>query len=439
MIEIKRRMKTMELWKKLAIIAIVMLLIRAGTVIPIPFVNADYLKEVMPSLGGSFLSTLLGGSTSTMSLFALSISPYITASIVIQMMTVVIPKLEEIQKDGEVGQRRYRKIITVTGIIFSLVQAGLMAWGLGSKGLLDPYNAGTVILATVIWTVGASLLIVVGEFMDNFQLGSGISMILFCNIVSQVPTDIAKLYELFIAGNSIAFKALYGAVIVLIFAAAVIICATLLTAYKNISVRSSGKIAGRSPVQDMPIPLVTCSIMPYIFASTLFSIPSILSAFIPAFNEGFLGRVTKSLMSSNWFFVEHPVRNLGMILFVALTFFFTSFYIDFSFNPAEIAANLKKQGAVIPGIRPGQPTAEYLGKIIRKVAMWGNTFIVALILVLIAICNISGVGSMSLSGTSLVIAVSVVNDMYSRIQAEQTANERIKRSYKSGILVKKGV
>lgn len=438
MINLKRKMKTMDLKAKILIIFFVMILIRIGTVVPIPFVSKDYLQTAFAGFGSSFFSTLLGGSTSTMSLFALSISPYITASIVVQMMTVVIPKLEQMQKDGKTGQDRYRKIITATGILFSFVQAFLMAWGLGSRGLLDPYNIWTVIAATAIWTIGASLLIYIGEMLDNFQLGSGISMILFCNIVSQIPTDIAKLYEMFIAPSGIAFKILNAVLILLVFMVSVVATVVLLTASKNIPIRMSGKIAGNSPVQDMPIPLVTCSIMPYIFASTLFSIPSILAMFIPRLNNGIAGKIVASLSSTNWFYINHPVRNLGVVLFIALTVFFTLFYIDFSFNPVEIAENLKKQGAFVPGIRPGAPTAEYLSKVIRRVAMYGNAFVVTLILALTAICNITGIGSLSLSGTSLIIAVSVVNDMYSRIKAEMKANARAKKSVYGGVLVKKG-
>lgn len=428
----------MDLWKKLLIISAVMLIIRIGTVIPIPFVSQEYLKQTLPSFGGSFLSTLLGGSTLTMSLFALSISPYITGSIVIQMMTVVIPKLEEIQKDGTVGQEKYKKIVNATGIAFSFIQALMMAWGLGSRGLLDPYNAGTVILATVIWTAGAIVLILIGEFLDNFQLGSGISMILFCNIVSQIPTDIGKIYEMFIANKSIPVAILNAVIILAVFAAAVVAAVVLLTSYRNIPIRMSGKVSGISPVQDMPIPLVTCSIMPYIFASTLFSLPSMLAMFVDKLNEGIPGKIVASLSSSNWFLINHPVRSIGVILFIALTYFFTLFYIDFSFNPSEIAANLKKQGAFVPGIRPGQPTAEYLSKVIKAVATWGNALVVALILVLVAACNISGIGSTSLSGTSLIIAVSVINDMYTRIQAENKATEKMKQSSYRGILVRKG-
>lgn len=418
MTEVKRKMKTMTVWKRVLWILLVMLLIRIGTVVPIPFVNKEYMKSVLGSLGGSIWSALLGGSMSQMSLFALSISPYITASIVIQMMTVVIPALEEMQRDGKVGQDRYKKVITITGIVFSLFQAVLMAWGLGSRGLIDPYNIYTVILATIIWTLGAVILIAVGEFLDNFQLGSGISMILFCNIVSSVPSDIAKLYEMFIQNNTVAYKVLYGAVIILIFAAAIYLATALMTAVKNVPVKMSGKIAGSCPSQDIPIPLATCGVMPYIFAVSVLAIPSILTTFIPALNDGVLGKITASLLSSNWFLINHPVRSLGAVVFIVLTYFFTLFYINFSFNPKEMAENLRRQGAFIAGVRPGEPTEKRLSNIIHHVALWGNGLMIALVLVITAICNISGVGTLSLSGTSLIIAVSVLNDFCTHVTGE---------------------
>lgn len=394
-----------------------MSLIRIGTVIPIPFVNKTYMQSVTGN-GTTFLSILLGGSMSQMSLFALSISPYITASIVIQLMTVVIPKLEEIQKDGKTGQDKYKKIVSRTGIIFSFVQALLMAIGFGSQGLLSPYNVWTVIGATAIWTVGAIILIIVGEFLDNFQLGSGISMILLCNILSSIPTDGITLYDTFVSGQSIAMKALAAGVIVLIFIIAMIACVVLITATKNIPVKISGKIEGSCPKQDIPIPLITCNVMPYIFASSLLSMPLLLERFFPKLEEGIIGKIIASLNSSNWFLIEHPVRSAGAVIFIALTFFFTLFYIDFAFNPQEMAMNLKRQGAFVAGIRPGKPTEDYLAGIIHHVALWGNALMVLLIMIITAICNISGAGSMSLSGTSLIIAVSVLYDLYVRIIGE---------------------
>ena len=415
---VKRSMRTMSLWKRLTIILIVMLLIRAGTVIPIPFVNRTYMQSVTGD-GSSFLSILLGGSMSRMSLFALSISPYITASIVIQLMTVVIPKLEEMQKDGKVGQDHYKKVVSWTGIVFSFVQALLMAVGFGSQGLLSPYNAWTVIGATAIWTVGAVILIIVGEFLDNFQLGSGISMILLCNILSSVPSDMIVLFKTFVSGHGIAMKIFACSVIVLVFAFAIIACTVLVTGVKNIPVKLSGKIEGYCPKQDIPIPLVTCNVMPYIFASSLLSLPLLLERFFPKLGDGFIGKVIASMNSSNWFLAAHPVRTVGAVVFIALTYFFTLFYINFAFNPQEMALNLKRQGAFVAGRRPGKPTEEYLEKVIRHVAVWGNALMVLLIMVLTAICNLSGVGTLSLSGTSLIIAVSVIYDLYSRIRGEQ--------------------
>lgn len=414
---VKRSMRTMSLWKRLTIILIVMALIRVGTVIPIPFVNKTYMQSVTDN-GTTFLSILLGGSMSQMSLFALSISPYITASIVIQLMTVVIPKLEEIQKDGKTGQDKCKKIVSRTGIIFSFVQAILMAIGFGSQGLLSPYNIWTVIGATAIWTIGAIILIIVGEFLDNFQLGSGISMILLCNILSSVPTDGLTLYDTFMSGHGLAKKALVAGIIAVIFIFAMLACTVLITGTKNIPVKLSGKIEGYCPKQDIPIPLITCNVMPYIFASSLLSMPLLLEKYFPKLEEGIIGKVINSFNSSNWFLIEHPVRSAGAVVFIVLTFFFTLFYIDFAFNPQEMAMNLKRQGAFVAGRRPGKPTEDYLAEIIHHVSLWGNALMVILIMIITAICNISGVGSLSLSGTSLIIAVSVMYDLNVRIIGE---------------------
>ena len=417
---VKRSMKTMALWKRLLIILIVMLLIRVGTVIPIPFVNKTYMQSVT-SGGTTFLSMLLGGSMSQMSLFALSISPYITASIVVQLMTVVIPKLEEIQKDGKTGQDRYKRIVSITGIVFSFTQAILMAIGFGSQGLLDPYTPLTVAGATAIWTVGAIILILIGEFLDNFQLGSGISMILLCNILSSIPTDGVVLWNTFISGQTLVMKGVAAGTIALIFLLAIVICVSLTTAVRTIPVKMSGKIAGYSPKQDIPIPLMTCNVMPYIFASSILSIPAMIVKFFPSLDTGIFAKIVKALTSTNWFLYKHPVRCLGAVVFIVLTYFFTLFYINFAFNAQEMAINLKKQGAFVAGIRPGRPTEEYLEKIIREVAVWGNGLMVALIMIITAICNISGAGTLSLSGTSLIIAVSVLYDLYNRIKSEKKA------------------
>lgn len=369
--------------------------------------------------GTSFLSILLGGSMSRMSLFALSISPYITASIVIQLMTVVIPKLEEMQKDGKTGQDKYKKVVSWTGIAFSFVQAVLMAVGFGSQGLLSPYNIWTVIGATAIWTIGAVILIIVGEFLDNFQLGSGISMILLCNILSSVPSDMITLYKTFASGHGIAVKLLACGIIAVIFIAAMIACTALITATKNIPVKLSGKIEGYCPKQNIPIPLITCNVMPYIFASSLLSIPLLLERFFPKLGDGVIGKIIASLNSSNWFLAAHPLRSVGAIIFIVLTYFFTLFYINFAFNPQEMALNLKRQGAFVAGRRPGKPTEDYLSDIIRHVAVWGNALMILLIMIITAICNLSGAGTLSLSGTSLIIAVSVTYDLYTRVLGEQ--------------------
>lgn len=408
----------MPLSKKLIVIFIIMILIRIGTVIPIPFVNADYMKSVLSGESG-FMTMFTGGSFSRMSLFALSISPYITSSIVIQLLSVIFPKLEEMQKDGQTGHDQYQKIVSGTGIVLSAVQAVAMAAGLGRMGLLSPYNAATVIGAAAIWTAGAAMLIVVGTGFDNFDLGSGISMILLCNIVSGVPQDAAMLYELFLSNGNIAKRIVAGVLIVCIYAAAIACCVRMNTAKKSVHVIQSRHAAGKSQTNELPIPLLTCNVMPYIFASSLFSVPLMLEQFFPYLTNGICGTVFSIFSTSNWFSSIRPWMSVGAVLFVLLTYLFTLFYIDFAFSPKEIADNFKKQGTIVSGIRPGKPTEEYLRKIIRKTAMLGNTLMVALILALTALTNLLEISSLSLGGTSIVIAVSVIYDIQRRMETQK--------------------
>lgn len=416
-IKMKRKMRSMALWQKLLWIAIVMALIRVGTVIPIPWVNQLYM-QLMLGTGANFLQTMMGGSLSSMSLFALSISPYITASIILQLLTVLIPPLARLQKDGESGMKRYRKIEAITGAVLGIAQAAAMAVGFGSQGLLDPYNWKTVLATTAIWSAGAIILIIVGQFLDNFQLGSGISMILFCNIVSSIPTDCVSLYRQYIKGQPRLHQAAYAGIIGLVFLAMVGACVWLAMGVKKVPVRNSSKVAGQSPREEIPIPLLTCNVMPYIFASSIMTLPYYVSRFAAKLQSGWTGKVVTALQSNSWFLPNHPLRCLGAVIFCLLTYFFTIYYLDFAFNAREISDGLKHQGAYIPGIRPGAPTENYLRDVIKRVAVRGNAGMMVLIMAITALCNNLSL-ALSISGTSLIIAVTVLYDLMRRIRAER--------------------
>lgn len=433
---LERTMRTMSLTKKIAWIIFAMVIVRIGTSIPLPFVNSEYVNDLLGE-GTGFMTMMFGDSLVQMSVFALSITPYITASIIIQLMTVAIPRLEEIKKDGALGEKRYKKIITITGIVLAVIESAGMAIGFGKQGLIQPYKWWSVLLCACIWIAGASILIWLGNLIENFGLGSGISMLLLCNIVASLPSDVIKIYEMFMSGQSLWKKGLIAACAAGIFAAIVIICIALVTSVRNIPITSSRKMPGNLAQQYFPIPFVTCSVMPIIFAGSLVSIPQILSRFIPAMQGDTWTKVIRVLSPSYWGNAAHPKYSIGILVYLALTYVFTIFYLEVEYNPTELADNLKKQGITIPGIRPGKPTADYMKTVLTQTAVMGNWCLTGMVIISYLVCNMLGIGSLSLSGTSAIIAVSVINDLYQRINVEKDTGKK-RRKTSSGFFVRTG-
>ena len=426
----KRKMRYLPLRTKLVWIVAIMAIIRIITCIPLPFINRAYLETLKGSIFSSgVFGAMTGASFEKMGLFALSISPYITASIVVQLMTIVIPKLEELAKDGESGREKYRKITVLTGVGLAFVQALMTAIGFGRQGLIQPYNVLTAIAACVLWTAGAAILILIGEWIENFGLGSGISLLLLCNILSSIPGDFKSFTEMYVIGKKPAFAVLAIALFIAVFAAIVVACVFLTSTVKNIHVTYSGKVkgSGYAAKQTIPIPLVTCSVMPIIFSSSLCSLPAIIMSLTGSTNT-VLRHIANALSSSYWFNRTTPWYTLGAVLYVALTYLFTLFYLQISFNAKEISENLRRSGGTIPGIRPGKPTEEILSKTIRKTALWGNTLLTGMVLIMFAVTGLAGLGSLAMSGTSSIIAVSVIGEILEKIKAE-----RVVGSYKSVI------
>lgn len=433
-VKIKNFVKRLSLTQKLLILLAIMIVIRIGSLVRLPFVNADYMKALLGGNSLGVLSILTGNSLTEMGFFALSISPYISASIIIQLLTVVFPALEEMAKDGKTGQEKYKRVIRYTGIGLALLQALAMAIGFGKSGLIEPFSALTVIAATITWTIGASILIGIGEFIDLFNIGSGVSMLLFLNIVSTIPNDVKAVYDMYVAGRSVAKATVSVIIAVAISLAVLYVCTLLNSAEKRLTLTTSRRVASYGNTNNnsiMPIPFLTCSVMPVIFASSIMSVPVIISRFVPSMQNGFIGKIVNSMSQGQWFNPEHPLRTLGAIFYVLLTFFFTYFYLSIQYNPAEIANNLKKSGTLISGVRPGKPTADYIEKVTIKVALVGNACLVAVILVTACITNFLGFSNLALGGTSAIIAVSVVNDVRNKLSAEFASRKVYSKSAKS--------
>ena len=422
-----RRLRELPFWQKITIIILSMALVRVGSNIPLPFVNRLYIQSLLNIDGLSFLNSITGGSMLQMSVFALSVSPYITASIIIQLLTVIFPFMEEMRKDGKTGLDRYQKIIRFTGIGLGIVQAVSMAVGLGARGLLDPYNWKTVLAAATIWSIGGVAIILLGEFLDKLEIGSGISMILFCNIVSSIPSDAINVYSIASIRTKagIVIKCLGAAALAIVILMICVICQE--TSKRILVVQTRRTVAGSD--STFPIPLMTCSVMPVIFAGSIMSFPIMIAQFVPAMQEELLGKAIRALNTSMWFRPEMPKYTVGAVLYVILTTLFTYFYLSIGFNPVEIADNLKKQGGMIPGVRPGKPTADLIEKLSTKIALRGNFIMTAVVLVTYCICNLSGLGALSIAGTSCFICVNVALEEYKKIGSGFSMKAARKRNY----------
>ena len=422
------RLSNLGLLTKISIILGCLAIVRIGSNIPLPFVNRDYIQALLDVDGLGFLHAITGGSMLQMSIFALSVSPYITASIVIQLMSVVSPRLEEMRKDGKTGMDQYKRITQYTGVGLALLQSAGMAIGLGAQGLLTPYTPATVIGATVIWTLGGIFIIFLGEFLDKLELGSGISLILFSNIVASLPSDFQSIYTVFTVDEPAAAQIAKVTGLLLVIVGVVAVCVKCSETSKQLPVVQTRKLTGTAK-STFPIPLMTCSVMPVIFAGSIMSMPILIAQFVPSMKTGIMGHIITALNTAAWFDVETPWYSAGAVLYFFLTTVFTYFYLEIGFNATEIAENLKKSGAIIPGIRPGKPTENYIRSLSTRIALLGNTIMTGIILFMYLLCSISHVGMLSIAGTSCFICVNVVLEEKKKMESSLAVRTRKAHSF----------
>lgn len=419
---VRNAFKIKDLRKKILYTFFALIVVRIGCQLPVPGVDASVITDFFDSQKSlDFFNQLTGGSFSTMSIFALNITPYITASIIIQLLTIAIPKLEELHKDGEEGRKKLAEYTRYLTIALSVIESAAMAIGFGQQGYLtDGVTFTSVAVFVVSLTAGSAFLMWLGEQITEKGVGNGISIILVISIVSRIPEDFVTLYQQFIQGKSV-----LKAVIAIVIIAAVIIGMVAFIVYlnagtKNIPVQYSQKISGnaRSGGQKTAIPLKvnTAGVIPVIFAQSLMSFPVVIASFFNVDYSSFGGKILRGLSQGNWCDPNAPIYSIGLIVYIALIVFFAYFYTSITFNPYEVARNLQKSGATIGGITPGKPTAEYLTRILNYII-----FIGAVGLTIISVIPIffSGVfnADVSFGGTSIIIIVGVVLETIRQIEA----------------------
>jgi len=423
---LKNALKIKEIRMKILFTFAMLVVIRIGSQLPIPGVDPEYIKTVFADFTGggdtfNFLDAFTGGSFLNMSVFALNITPYITSSIIMQLLTIAIPKLEEMQRDGEDGRKKIVSITRYVTVILALVESTAMAIGFGSQGLLKVYNPLNVITVIVALTAGSAILMWIGERITEKGVGNGISIVLVINIISRIPQDFASLYEQFIKGKSIAVGVVAGCIILGVILLMMVLVVILNSGIRKIPVQYAKKVQGRKMVggqtSNIPVKVNTSGVIPIIFASSLMQFPIVIASLFGYNATGFWGKVLQGLNSGNWCDPSQPLYSIGLLIYVLLVLFFAYFYTSITFNPLEIANNMKKQGGFIPGIRPGKPTSDYLTKILNYIIFIGACGLI-IIAVLPFVFNGVFKASISFGGTSLIIIVSVVLDTMKQIESQ---------------------
>ena len=425
----RNALKIKDVRTKLLFTLLCLVIVRLGCLLPVPGINRavfegfhDFNEEM------GFLNLLTGGSFTQLSIFALNISPYITSSIIIQLLTIAIPKLEEIHKDGETGRKKiaeYTRYVTIGLAVFESV---MMTIGFSKSGYLTGSNLFvSIIVITASFTAGSAFLMWLGEQITEKGIGNGISVILLVNIVAGLPMDFYNLFAQFVLyPESIVKKVIGAVVIVAVVLLLVVLVIMLNAAQRKISVQYAKKMQGRKMVggqsSHIPLKVNTAGVIPVIFAGSLMQTPIIVSSLLGttasvATDATVWQKILFLLNQGNWcrFNKTEGIYTLGLLIYLALLVFFAYFYTSVTFNPMEVANNLKKQGGFVPGIRPGRPTTEYLTKVLNYIILIGAVGLALVAVIPIFFCGAFG-ATVNFGGTSIIIVVGVILEMIRQVE-----------------------
>lgn len=422
---LKSAFKVKEVRNRLLFTFAMLVVIRFGCQLPVPGVNREFFSqwfEQQTSGAFGFFDAFTGGSFLRMSVLALNITPYITSSIIMQLLTIAIPKLEEMQKDGEDGRKKIAAITRYVTVGLALIESSAVAIGFGNQGLLQKDNIVLdYVVVIVALTAGSAFLMWIGERITENGVGNGISIVLVINIISRIPEDFKNLYNQFVLGaETIALGVVAAVVIIAVVIGMVLIVVILNGGVRQIPVQYAKKIQGRRTVggqsQSIPLKVNTAGVIPIIFASSLMEFPVIICQMLGYNGTGVWAEILKGLNSNNWCKPSTPQYSIGLLVYIVLVVFFAYFYTSITFNPMEVANNIKKQGGFIPGIRPGKPTTEYLNKILKYIIFIGACGLIIVAIIPYIFNGVFG-ANVSFGGTSLIIIVSVVLETVKQVES----------------------
>ena len=422
---VRKAFQIEDIRKRIFYTFVMLVIVRLGSQLPTPGVDPTFIKEFFAQQTGdafNFFEAFTGGSFTNFSIFALSITPYITSSIIMQLLTIAIPKLEEMQKEGEEGRKKIAAITRYVTVALALIESTAMAVGFGRQGLLEEYNFVSCAVVVCTLTAGSAFMMWIGERITENGVGNGISIVLLFNIISTMPSDMITLYERFLQGKIVAVAVVTAVIIVAVIIAMVVFVIILQDAERRIPVQYSKKMQGRKMVggqsTSIPLKVNTAGVIPVIFASSLMSFPVVIAGFFQVNYDTIGGKILLALNSSSWFNPERPAYSVGLIVYIALIIVFAYFYTSITFNPLEVANNMKKSGGFIPGIRPGKPTSDYLDGILEYIILIGACGLIIVCLVPIIVSGLFSVSRLSFGGTSLIIIVGVVLETIKAVESQ---------------------
>lgn len=423
---IKNAWKLPDLRRKMGFTLLILVIFRLGAALPVPFLDASVMQGFGEGNLLGFLNMMTGNAFQNATLFALSITPYITSSIVVQLLTIAIPALERMSKEGLEGRKQLNKITRYITIGLALLQAFAYYNILRSKGaVLDGGNtfANIVIVSTILamFTAGALLAVWLGEQIDDKGVGNGISLLLFTGIVSGGPSVVMSMWQYLVAGYEMlqagqtagGMRYLIGVPVLVVLFILIIGFIVLMTkAERRIPIQYAKRVVGRKMYGGqssyIPVNVNMSNVMPIIFASSLLAIPGTIAAF---------AQPTEGSVMSNILSLFNYNSGFYAFLYFILIIAFAYFYVAIQYNPIEMSNNLRKNNGAIPGIRPGKPTSDYIGRIISKITMIGALFLAVIAILPIGLGAISQI-NVSLGGTTVIIVVGVALDTVRQLESE---------------------
>ena len=419
--------KTPDVRKRLLYTLLLIVVFRFGCYITVPGVNSIALNEAMGSSNGiaGLIDMISGGAFSRFSLFAMSISPYITASIVIQLLAMIVPSLEKLTKEGgEEGRQKINKYTKLLTIVLALVEGTGIYLAYKSSGIFVNQEALTGILVVTALVAGTSILMWLGEQITSKGIGNGISLLIFIGIVSRLPSGIATICKLIVTQNGFSTTGLLTAIGIVVGALILVTGVVFVQqAERRVPVQYSKKVVGRKMVgaqnTHIPLKLAMAGVMPVIFASSFMTFPAmIIQIFVPniANQTGFLAGLYNFSIATSTSNVGIGYSIANAIIYLLLIIGFTFFYTYATFNPAEVSNNIKKNGGFIPGIRAGKPTTQYLSSIISKLTWFGGFFLalIAILPMLLRFTNLN----IAFGGTSILIVVGVALETVQQLESQ---------------------